>query len=270
MHAWRSRGPDSTPAALPDRSCPPPAAPKAQALDDALGYEAPARTGERGLDAIDRMWAPPRGASYPTRRAAGIPHVQEAVMTKLLTRGLVVVLIALGVTIPGGAAAERDGAISGVARDAYDRPLVGFGVRLRSLATGEVGRATTTDVRGSFGFTDAAPGSYVVELLDPTMKVVATTATLSMTEDRAAIYGVLIVPAGVVVPRVARSGLPESADTMRGAERFLSVRAGGALDPATLDGGAGVFGPSASRTMFAAQDAAIAAGIYEATRSKKQ
>ena len=191
-------------------------------------------------------------------------------MTKLLTRGIVVVLIAVGVTIPGGAVAERDGAISGLARDAFDRPLVGFGVRFRSLATGEVGRATTTDVRGAFAFTDVAPGSYVVELLDPTMKLVATTATLSMTEDRTAIYGVLIVPAGVVVPRVARSGLLESADTTRGVERFLSVRAGRALDPGPPDGGAGVFGPSVSRTMFAAQDAGIGAGIYEATRSKKQ
>ena len=81
-------------------------------------------------------------------------------MTKLLTRALVVVWIALGVTIPGGAVDERDGAISGLARDAFDRPLVGFGVRYRSLATGEVGRATTTDVRGSFAFTDVAPGSY--------------------------------------------------------------------------------------------------------------
>lgn len=193
-------------------------------------------------------------------------------MTKMLTRLLVVALIALGVTTPGGAVADQDGSISGVARDAFDRPLAGFGVRLRSLVTGEIGRATTTDVRGSFVCTDVAPGSYVAELVDPTMKLVATTATLSLTEDRLAIYGVIIVPAGVQVPRAARVGLPESADTMRGVERILSVRAGAGSDPAPApnDAGAGMFGPSASRTLFAAEDAGIGAGIFEATRSKNK
>ena len=184
-------------------------------------------------------------------------------MTKMLARWPIVALIALGVALPARAETPPDGSISGVARDTFDSPLVGFGVRLRSLATGEVPRATTTNVRGAFVFTDVDPGRYVVELVDPTMRLVATTGTLSMASDRTGIHGLVIVPAGVAVPRSARVGFA-------GAPGTTMAAAGEGVVSAMPGGGAGLFGASAGMAAFAASNAGIDVGMFGSVRSKSR
>ena len=184
-------------------------------------------------------------------------------MTKMLARLLVASLVALAVVLPAGAALPPHGSISGIARDVFDSPLTGFGVRLRSLATGEVPRATTTDAQGVFVFTHVDPGGYVVELVDPAMRLVATTGTLSMASDHTRISGLIIVPAGVVVPRRARFVFDEAPGTK-------NTTAGAGVVAAMPGGGAGLFGASASKAVFAASDAGINVGIFGSVRSKSR
>ncbi|MBI2833502.1 MAG: hypothetical protein HYX76_03640 [Acidobacteria bacterium] len=54
--------------------------------------------------------------------------------------------------------------------------------RLRDLNTGQIVSNTTTDATGKFTF-DAAPGGYVVEIVDPGGNIIATSPSIKVTPD---------------------------------------------------------------------------------------
>jgi hypothetical protein len=70
--------------------------------------------------------------------------------------------------------------IQGNALDSADRPIAAATVRLRDVRFGAIAGSDVTDRAGLFVFRPVEPGSYVVELLDPDHRVVATSDILSV------------------------------------------------------------------------------------------
>src|SRR3989441_7872186 len=75
------------------------------------------------------------------------------------------------------------GSVTGIAKDALDRPLPAAQVRLEA-GDGRVVGQTTTDEQGRFSFTDVAPGTYVVVAAKDGFET--ATAVVTVTEDAAA------------------------------------------------------------------------------------
>jgi hypothetical protein len=83
--------------------------------------------------------------------------------------------------------------IEGKATNANNVPLPDTLVRLRDARRGGIVDSTVTDKQGVFVFRDIDPGNYVIEVLDQTKKVIATSAILNVgTGD--AISAVVTVP----------------------------------------------------------------------------
>jgi hypothetical protein len=91
--------------------------------------------------------------------------------------------LALGAIVPP-AAAPGGSTVTGMAKDALERPLPGAELRLETSGGQVVGR-TTADEQGRFTFTDVAPGTYVVvgerEGFEPASAVVSVSGGASAT-----------------------------------------------------------------------------------------
>ena len=70
--------------------------------------------------------------------------------------------------------------IEGKATDANNVSLPNTVVRLRDARRGGIVDSTVTDKQGVFRFRNVDPGNYVVEVLDQTKKVIATSAILNI------------------------------------------------------------------------------------------
>jgi hypothetical protein len=115
-------------------------------------------------------------------------------MKRFFALALVLALIALGLPTASFAAAPRQGSgtISGIAKDAGGTALSGVTVRCRNTGTGAIAGTTTSNASGAFTFSNLGPASYVIEIVDSTGKVIATSATLTLTASQMSITGVAI------------------------------------------------------------------------------
>ena len=68
-------------------------------------------------------------------------------------------------------AAVHAGTIAGSAWNADNSPIPGARLRLRNVVTGQIAGAAVADEAGQFTFADVAPGSYVVELVSESGKI---------------------------------------------------------------------------------------------------
>src|SRR5262245_29946406 len=73
----------------------------------------------------------------------------------------------------GVVVASHPAAIVGSAWNADNSPIPGARVRLRNVVTGQLVAATLADQAGQFTFADVPPGSYIVELVSETGKILA-------------------------------------------------------------------------------------------------
>jgi hypothetical protein len=79
--------------------------------------------------------------------------------------------IVLGLTLVASAA-QGTGKISGTARNSQDQVLANVKVQLRNVDTGQLVATTRTASDGRFEFTGLNPGSYVVEIVDDSGKII--------------------------------------------------------------------------------------------------
>jgi len=127
-------------------------------------------------------------------------------MRKIVTAGLIVALIVIGLPVgafAAGPAAKRGqgqstGTIKGDAKNAQGEKLTQTKVRVRNSGTGTIAAELTTDTAGNFvGVVPA--GSYTIEVLGPTGTVIGLspvvtvlagqTATISVTASAVAAVG---------------------------------------------------------------------------------
>ena len=87
---------------------------------------------------------------------------------------------AAGSTLLPGSRSNVLSTVEGKATDANNVPLPNTLVRLRDARRGGIVDSTVTDKQGVFIFRNVDPGNYVVEVLDQTKKVIATSAILNV------------------------------------------------------------------------------------------
>jgi hypothetical protein len=101
-------------------------------------------------------------------------------MRKFLSMVLVTAVTAAGV--PLGAQVPNGDSISviGTAYTVNLQPLPKVNVQIRNLKTGAPVNSMMSGSAGEFAFRDLQPGSYIVEIVDPTGKVLGMTAPFSL------------------------------------------------------------------------------------------
>jgi len=99
---------------------------------------------------------------------------------------MLVVCAAVGLTLPAGQpptpssmtkvqgpAVAHGGSVVGAAWNADSTGISGARLRLRNVTTGKIAATATADDAGQFRFDSVAGGSYVIELVDETGKILA-------------------------------------------------------------------------------------------------
>jgi hypothetical protein len=104
----------------------------------------------------------------------------EFVMRKSFA-GLLVVAVAMSGSASALALAQGQGALSGLAQSSDRAPLANFRVQVRNANTGDLVGSTTSNQAGQFSFGALQPGTYVVEIVDATGRVVGLSSSLTVT-----------------------------------------------------------------------------------------
>jgi hypothetical protein len=114
-------------------------------------------------------------------------------MTQVSALMLIVVMSMSGVPVlaAGGGQTPVLGAISGTATSPTKEPLGHVLVRLRSIQTGNVMAAASSDAAGRFSFAGLNADTYVIELVSAAGKIVGTSATISLSGG-AVVTGVMV------------------------------------------------------------------------------
>ena len=80
----------------------------------------------------------------------------------------------------GGAVGIRSTSITGVAWNADNTPIPAAKLRLRNVVTGKIATAVVADEAGHFTFVDVETGSYLIELVTETGKILAVGHTFAV------------------------------------------------------------------------------------------
>ena len=115
-------------------------------------------------------------------------------MRRLTALALVFALLGLGVPTGAFAAVAQQtiGQLAGTARYESGQPAANFAVRLRNAGTGQVVGTATTGTRGEFAFENLTQATYVVEILDGSGRIVATSTSIALATGAMQITGVAI------------------------------------------------------------------------------
>jgi hypothetical protein len=127
-------------------------------------------------------------------------------MTQVSALMLIVMMSMSGVPVLAGGPGQMPvpGAISGTATSSTKEPLGHVLVRIRSIHTGNVVAATSSDTAGRFSFAGLNPDTYVIELVSAAGQIVGTSAAISVAGG-AVVTGVT-VPSAVAAATAAGSG----------------------------------------------------------------
>ena len=117
-------------------------------------------------------------------------------------RGVVTLLVAVSLVVstvgwtgvaasPSASRSRETGRIEGTAKSPDQAVLAFFTVRLREVSSGELVAVGQTNEVGAFLFTGLNPGTYVVEVVDATGRVLATSVSIPLAEG-ATISGVTL------------------------------------------------------------------------------
>ena len=168
----------------------------------------------------------------------------------IMMKGILVLTLALrlatwpllGVAAPattGSSATSQQASatIAGIAMGAGGTPLADHTARARNADTGLIARVTRTNADGEFWLSDLDPGRYLIEVIDGSGRIVATSALISL-------------GAGAIVGGVAITGAPAAGvATTGGVGSFFTSTAGIVLSAAAAMGiTAGVVGVGQPRS----------------------
>lgn len=123
-------------------------------------------------------------------------------MRKLISAGLVLAMVLLGVPMSASAAVKpasrQQGTINGMAQGANKQPLPNYSVRVRNVASGQVAGTTTSNAAGNFSFAGLEPGSYVIEIVDAAGKVVGLSPSIAVAAGSTVSVTVSATAAGAI------------------------------------------------------------------------
>ena len=95
-------------------------------------------------------------------------------------------------------AAQEPTRLAGTAYQTNLQPLAGAEVQVRSLHTGRQVASTVSSQTGEFAFVNLAPGSYVVEIVDGSGRLLGMTGPLTLATAGKLNISVVAVSAGAV------------------------------------------------------------------------
>jgi hypothetical protein len=156
-----------------------------------------------------------------------------------LTLAAAMVLVSLPAPLAAAGKPQGNGQIGGTARGTDQQPLRGYTVRVRNVGSGQLAATQQTNSAGEFLFTGLNPGNYVVEIVDPTGRIIATSAQLSLTAGAMTISGVAITAtaAGELAAAGAAGGLGAFFTSTAGIVLIAGVGAGITAYAVTRDNG---------------------------------
>jgi hypothetical protein len=91
-----------------------------------------------------------------------------------------VALVGAPLTAAAAKAPAQGGTLKGIAQGADKKPLPNYTVQVRNVANGQLAGTTTSTAAGSFSFEGLQAGSYVIEVVDATGKVVGLSSAISV------------------------------------------------------------------------------------------
>jgi len=154
-------------------------------------------------------------------------------MRKSVAIGLMIMLTAAQTAV--FAAAQAGSALTGIVRGGHMQPLTGMGVQLRDIQTGNLIASTTATDGGSFSFPNLPAGTYIVEAVDASGKVLGIGAPVSLAGGATATTSVIAPGVGGAAASAGGFHLlgmgPVTSVTVLGAAAAASVTAVAATRP---------------------------------------
>jgi len=110
-------------------------------------------------------------------------------MKRALALALVVALVGLGIPAPAFASVVQ---VAGAVKYMSGMPAPNMAVRIRNAATGQVAGTGSTSAAGEFSFANVGPGTYVVEVIDGSGRILATSTSIGLATAATTVTGVAI------------------------------------------------------------------------------
>jgi hypothetical protein len=127
-------------------------------------------------------------------------------MRKVLSVAVVTALAVTGVPVGALAADNTSIAVVGTAYRANMQPLPHAEVQVRDLKSGSRVLSVMSDVSGSYSFKGLAPGTYIVEVVDKTGKVMGMSAPFVLITGPSVTVSVVAVAQGTAAASGQNAG----------------------------------------------------------------
>ena len=98
----------------------------------------------------------------------------------LTSIGVVTALVAFGPRLGAAGQVGSSASLSGTASSASGRSLADTVVRLRNVTTGQLAGTTTSNVAGQFRFLNLSPGTYAVEVVNPSGQLLGVSKAVAV------------------------------------------------------------------------------------------
>jgi hypothetical protein len=121
-------------------------------------------------------------------------------MRRFLAIVLVLAVTALGAPVSLLAADSNSVNLTGTAYTVNLQPLPNAAVQIRNFQTGNRVSSTISDRAGEFSFSGLAPGTYIIEIVDVSGRVIGMTAPFRLGSERNTNVSVVAVAHGLVTP----------------------------------------------------------------------
>lgn len=126
-------------------------------------------------------------------------------MRRSLAAAVAIVLVATLPIPSAGAVMKRHGrqpaatgSVEGIARSAQGQPLARHTVQIRDVQSGQLAGSSITSETGQFSFAGLAPGSYVVEIVNPQGQNIGASAPFAVASNAVATVAVTATAVGAL------------------------------------------------------------------------
>lgn len=98
--------------------------------------------------------------------------------------GWLIIVLVLGAAVAADAG-QPGGTVAGIVRDAQGQMLPNAKLQLRNVDTGQIVARTRAGADAAYTFTSVAPGSYIVEIVDDSGRVIGLSAAAALAANGA-------------------------------------------------------------------------------------